>query len=300
MEKSKANRRILRKFNVNGWIALITGASSGIGEETARLLAREGMHVILTARRTEKLHALADEIKANGGSAEVLEADLTCEEEREGVFTDIMKNYKRLDVLVNNAGLGWYGYASDMPWQTASDMLEVNVAATVQLTLLFLPEMQKRGWGHIINVGSIAGKMPNQGVAMYSATKSFLDSFTTAIYRELTGRKVHIGVVRPGPVITEFFDRAQKRSGGLRTPGEGFAVTVDKVAEAIWRMIRRPRKVIYVPGILSLSPLLERWFGWLIDRLGPLLLKRGNRKPKTKIHKELSLAPVQGKKTSRA
>ncbi len=297
MSTSLANRRSRPEADTRGWIALVTGASSGIGEATARLLAGRGMHVILTARREERLRELASRIEAEGGSAEVLAADLTSEEERRSVFSRVMQEHSRLDVLVNNAGLGWYGYTAEMPWATAKEMLQVNVAATVQLTLLFLPEMQKRGWGHIVNVGSISGKLPNQGIAIYSATKSFLDSFTTAIYRELTGRKVRIGVVRPGPVITEFYDRAQKRSSGLRTPGEGFAVSAEKVAEAIWRMIRRPRKVIYVPGILGLSPLLERWFGWLIDRLGPLLLRRGNRRSQTVNFKaEPSLAAVPANK----
>ncbi len=261
-----------------GRIALITGASSGIGAAAARKLAARGFRVVLVARRLERLKQLALEIARDGGKADYLALDLGREKDRSKLFKRVMQNYGRLDLLINNAGLGWYGYAADMPWQTAEEMLQVNVSAVLQLSLLFLPVMRKRGSGHIINIGSIAGKMPNQGVAMYSATKSFLDAFTTSVFRELRGSHVHVSVLRPGPVTTEFFDRAQKRSKGLRTPGEAFATTPEKVAEAIWSLVRRPRRVAYVPGILSLSPWLEILFSWLLDRLGPMLLKRSQKK----------------------
>jgi short-subunit dehydrogenase len=261
----------------NKWIgktALITGASSGIGEATAYKLAAKGMRVLLVARRVERLEQIVAKIKQDGGHAEVIKTDLSRERQRQNLFKKVTTKFGNLDILINNAGLGWYGYTADMPWKTAEQMLQVNIGAMVQLTLLFLPEMQKRNAGHIINISSIAGKMPNQGISMYGATKSFMDSFTTSLFRELKGTHVHVSVVRPGPVTTEFFDRAQKVSNGLRTPGEGSAVPVSKVADAIWRLIRHPHKVSYVPGILSFSPWLEILFGWLIDQLGPLLLKK--------------------------
>jgi len=189
----------------------------------------------------------------------------------------VLYRFGGVDVLVNNAGLGYYGYTASMPWSVAEQLLQVNVAAMVQLTLLFLPEMQKRRQGHIINIGSIAGRMPNQGISMYGATKSFMDAFTTSLFRELKGSGVQVSMVRPGAVITEFYDRAQQVSRGLRTPGEHFAVSAGKVADAIWRLVQHPRKVVYVPAILMVSPWLEILFGWLIDQLGPLLLKK--RKP---------------------
>lgn len=259
--------------------ALITGASSGIGESTAYKLAAKGMRVLLAARRVERLKQVADKIEQAGGQAQAIRVDLSREWQRHRFFTKVIEKYGKVDVLVNNAGLGWYGYTAEMPWKTAGQMIQVNIAAMVQLTLLFLPEMQKNQGGHIINIGSIAGKMPNQGISMYSATKAFMDAFTTSLFRELKGSRVHASIVRPGPVTTEFYDRAQKASGGLRTPGEGFAVTPEKVASAICDLIRRPRKVLYVPGILSLSPWLEILFGQLIDQLGPLLLKKASAKP---------------------
>ncbi len=113
-------------------------------------------------------------------------ADLTQEAERLRVFEEVESRFGTIDVLVNNAGLGWYGYGDEMSWKTAWEMLQVNVEAVVQLSLSFLAPMRQRNAGHIINVGSISGSLPSQGIALYGATKSFLDNFTTALYRELT------------------------------------------------------------------------------------------------------------------
>ena len=262
------------KDNWKDKIALITGASSGIGAATARELARHGMRVVLVARRLARLEELAAEIKAEGGEAHAIAADLSQAEDRERVFTQIVETSGAPDVLVNNAGLGWYGYYADMPWETAQEMLQVNVAAVMHLTRLFLPTMRPLERGHIVNVGSISGGMPNQGIAIYAASKAFLNAFTSSLYRELVGTRLHVSVVRAGPVSSEFYQTAKTRPGGRPVPAERFAVTSESVAHSIWGLLQRPRKVIYVPGILSISSWLEPLFGWFIDRLGPLLLKR--------------------------
>src|SRR5664280_1488149 len=187
---------------INQWkdkLAVITGASSGIGAAVARKLAAEGLRVVLVARRRDRLESLAEEIRAAGGCARILTADLRREADRERLCGQAAN----ADVLVNNAGLGWYGYGDEMSWKTAREMLQVNVEAVVQLSLAFLARMRQGDTGHIINIGSISGSLPSQGVALYGATKSFLDGFTTALHRELTGTHVHISVVRAGPVKTE-------------------------------------------------------------------------------------------------
>lgn len=255
-------------------VAVITGASSGIGAATARRLARQGMQAALVARRLDRLEALADEIRARGGQAHPLPADLTQETERARVFREIEDRFGAVDVLVNNAGLGWYGYGTEMPWKTAWEILQVNVEAVVQLSLSFLPSMRKRDTGHIVNVGSISGSIPSQGVAVYGATKSFLDSFTTALYRELKGSRLHVSVVRAGPVLTEFGEVALSKENGGHVPTEHIGVSADHVAWRIWKLLLRPRRVIYVPDWLRVVPWAELAFGWVIDRLGPLLLKR--------------------------
>lgn len=256
--------------------ALITGASSGIGSAIARVLAQQNIHVVLVARRLQRLNSLAQEIKQAGGSAAIIQADLTQEVERINVYEQVLADSGNLDILINNAGLGWYGYYADMPWDIALEVLQVNITAVAHLTNLFLPEMRARNSGHIINIGSIAGSFPNQGVALYSASKSFLDSFTNVLHRELTGTHVECSVARVGPVATEFYDQAAHRPAGLPIPAERFAITAEEVAHRIWGLIERPRKVIYIPRALVVVPWVELLFGWLVDRLGPLLLKRAS------------------------
>ena len=257
-------------------IAVITGASSGIGAVTARRLAKAGLHVILVARRLPRLLHLKKEIEQEGGRADIISADLSREKDRLQIY-QAAKEIGNADVLVNNAGMGWYGYYTDMPWETARDMIQVNISAATHLTSLFLPEMRARNSGHIINIGSIAGSFPNQGVAVYSATKSFLDSFTTVLYRELRGTKVNISVVRAGAVKTEFCESALKREGGRHVPTENVGVSSEFVADQIWKLLLHPRKVVYVPTMLRIAPFIELAFGWLVDRLGPLLLRRQSR-----------------------
>jgi short-subunit dehydrogenase len=250
-------------------VALITGASSGIGEATARQLAKAGMKVMLVARRMERLRQLKTEIDSVGGKAEIAAADLSSENERERVFEQV----GTADVLVNNAGFGWYGYFSDMPWETAWEMLLVNIGATVHLTSLFLPGMLERKCGHIINIGSISGSIPSQGIAMYSASKAFLDAFTTALHRETRGTKVQVSVVRVGPVRTEFGEAALSKENSGHVPTEKIGVSAEHVALRIWKLLLHPQRGIYVPRWLRVVPWLELSFGWLEDMLGPLLLR---------------------------
>ena len=134
--------------------------------------------------------------------------------------------------------------------------------------------MRRRGRGHIINVGSISGSIPSQGIAVYSATKAFLDAFTTALYRETRDTRVRVSVVRAGPVRTEFGDIALQKENGRNVPTEKVGVSAGHVAKRIWGLLQRPRRVIYVPRWLGVVPWLELSFGWMEDLLGPLLLKR--------------------------
>jgi short-subunit dehydrogenase len=266
----------LSKSRSSSWqnkVAVVTGASSGIGAATARKLAKQGLIVILVARREDRLQQLAAEIIRSGGRAQVITADLSQEAERQRVYAQVEAEYGQADVLINNAGLGWYGYGTEMPWTIASEILQVNVTAAVHFTLLFLKKMRSLGSGHIINIGSISGSLPSQGIAVYGATKSFLDNFTTALYRELAGTKLHISVVRAGPVHTEFSDAAANLEGGFHLPTERVGVSAETIADRVWSLLEHPRRVIYVPAWLRITPYVESSLGWLIDRLGPLLLR---------------------------
>jgi short-subunit dehydrogenase len=259
--------------NGDGRVALITGASSGIGATTALKLAREGFKVLLTARRQDRLEQLVNTIQSRGGVAQFIAADLADETERLKVYNKSKSIFGVVDILINNAGLGWYGFGDEMPWTLAQQMIEVNLSAVTQLTLLFLPDMKKRKQGHIINIGSIAGSLPSQGVALYSATKSFVDTWTTALYRELRGTNVRISVVRAGAVATPFYETALEKPKGMRIPVERLSIKPELVADRIWKLIQRPTRIAYVPRWLAFIPWLELCLGWMIDQLGPAMLR---------------------------
>jgi short-subunit dehydrogenase len=278
----KNNKKTISR-RYSGKTALITGASSGIGAAAATSLAAQGLNVVLVARRQEKLEQLAREISTMGGRAMVIPADLSTPQGVEQLVRDLFQKGISVDVLVNNAGFGWYGYYADMPWETAHEMLQVNISAVIQLTRLLLPGMLERRCGHIINIGSIAGSMPNQGIAIYSASKAFLDAFTTSLHRELRGSGVQVSVVRPGPVKTEFFQTARTLPEGGSIPAERFAVSAERVSEAIVNLLDHPRRVIFVPWFLGISGWFELAFGGLIDRLGPLLLRRRHKPVKNPL-----------------
>ncbi len=254
--------------------AVVTGASSGIGAVIADRLARQGYRVFLVARREDKLLTLAGAIRAAGGKAEVLAADLSTPEGVRVVFERIRENGEGLDVLVNNAGFGWYGYASDMSADTTREMVRVNNEALAELIVRFLPLMRARGAGHIINMSSIVGGFPSPWAALYSATKSFIDSFTTALYRELRGTGVNVSAVRPGPVLTEFYNVVTRRSQGRSIPVGKLSVRPEVVADAVVTLLRRPRRAVYVPRRFSILPWVELGFGWLYDRIAGVLLRR--------------------------
>jgi len=261
-----------------GKVALITGASSGIGAATARRLAAEGLKVILVARRLDRLQALANEIRAAGGQAGVVSADLSTEAARLELFNKVEQQYGCPDVLFNNAGFAYYGFTDLMPWDTARAMLEVNSIAAAHLTRLFLPGMLARRSGHIINTGSVNGVIPSQGTALYSASKAFIHAFTTALYRELVGSGVRVSEIIPGPVATELFDNSEKIENGLRVPAEAGAVSPESAASVVWSLLRWPRRYVYVPWYWHWTSLAEIFFGWAMDLVGPILLKRQQKK----------------------
>jgi uncharacterized protein len=258
-------------------IVLITGASSGIGAKTAELLASKGLTVLLVARRENKLIDVCEKITKSNGNAHYFVADLTNEIERCNLFRTFKNQDLLPDILINNAGFAWYGYFSDMPWELGKDLIAINMEAVAHLTRLFLPSMLAKKHGHIINIGSVAGKLPEQGIALYSASKAFLDAFTSSVYRELRGRKVHISVVRAGPIKTDFFDTARKLDNGGSVPAEKLATSVDSVAQGIWKLINHPKKIIYIPGYMFISPLLEIFLSKIIDLVGPLLLRKSTK-----------------------
>jgi uncharacterized protein len=245
-------------------IAVVTGASSGIGAATALRLARGGLTVALVARRADRLTEVAAKIADNAGTAVAYPADLTEAAARERVITQIAAELGPIGVLVNNAGHGYYGAFAAMPWKDAQTMIELNATAPVHLSGLVLPRMLAAGSGHIVNIGSGGAHVHFPGLAMYTGTKAFLAAYSTAVHRELRRTGVHVSLLRCGDVRTEFFDSMAARSS--RIPREPRKIPAERVAEAVWQVLHRPRRLVCVPRSMRLVSGLEQWLGWLLDR----------------------------------
>lgn len=217
--------------------ALITGASSGIGADMARVLSEKGYDLILVARRKDKLLELKDELKTN---VEIISSDLA------STF-NCMKLYNRvksekIDVLINNAGFGVFGYFEKTKIDKELDMIDTNIKAVHMLTKLFLRDFKKRDEGYILNVASSAAFSPGPLMASYYASKSYVYNLTCAINEELRKEysNVHVSVLCPGPVNTEFNDVA-----GVKFKVKALE-SYDVAKYAIEKMLRN--RLIIVPG----------------------------------------------------
>ena len=223
---------------------LITGASSGIGLELARLFAADKSNLILVARSQDRLAALAEELrKSRGVEVVVLPQDLADPNVPQAIF-DATKGLA-VDVVVNNAGFGAVGAVVDLPLQRQLDMLQVNIVALTHLTRLFLSGMVDRHRGGILNVGSTAGFQPGPGMAVYYATKAYVLSFAEALAEEVAGTGVRVSCLAPGPTATRFgADSGMEKSLFFKLG----AMDAATVARRGYRGFRRG-KVIVVPGL---------------------------------------------------
>lgn len=195
--------------------AIVTGASSGLGADFARELARRGAGLVLVARRRERLEQLAADLKARHGTeSRVCAVDLTDPDFPETLLRKLNYDGWNADILVNNAGFGIYGNFLDTEWAQIEKMLRLDIEALVRMTRVFAPPMVQRGWGRVLQVASIAAFQPSPSYAAYAAAKSFVLSFGEALAHEWHGTGVTSTVLSPGVTETEFFEVAghKKRS----------------------------------------------------------------------------------------
>ena len=238
-------------------ITLITGASAGIGSELARIFAAKGHRVALTARREERLKQLATEIVAAGGVQPiVIPCDLEQPDACDKIEAALASAGVELEYLVNNAGYGVFGRTFKRDRNDQLGMITVNIRVLTDLTLRFTEQLI-RNRGGILNIGSIAGFLPGPGMAVYYASKAYVLSFSEAMRRELAPQGVRVTVVCPGPVLTEFQDRA-----GFK-PGFDSAilnVSPAEVARQGYEGLMGNKRAV-LPGLLiKIVPFLLRFF----------------------------------------
>jgi len=230
--------------------ALVTGASSGIGEAIARELASRGHGVTLVARREERLRELAGELTgAHDVRAEAVPADLREVASREGLARRIRQLGLEVEILVNNAGFGGSGNRAQADRKRLMAMVQVNCEALLDLQARYLPAMVQRGRGAVINVASTAAFQPLPGTATYAATKAFVLSLSEAVHEELKGTGVTLMAVCPGPVKTEFTQAAGIDQADDQVP-EIFWTSAEAVAKAAVDAAEKGKRAI-VPGLLN-------------------------------------------------
>jgi short-subunit dehydrogenase len=227
-------------------IALITGASSGIGEATARQLAREGFTVVLAARRAELLHKLANEITATNATAYAIPTDMTQPAQIEALAQQALQRCGQVDVLVNNAGVGQQAKAYEASDEVIEYIMRTNFTAAVQLARALVPHMLARNSGHVINVASVSGYVTVAGSSIYAASKHALRAWNDGLRRDLRGTNVRASLVSPGFIRTPMTE-------GIRAPMPG----PEAIANAISRLINKPKREVIVPGIYRLGVWLE-------------------------------------------
>ena len=194
-------------MNLNGKVAIITGASSGIGEATAKKLAGEGAKVVLAARRTDRLEELKSEIAKAGGSALVVETDVTKRDAVKNLVKQAKDTYGPVDILVNNAGLMPLSYMKNLHVDEWLTMVDVNINGVLLCLAETLPDMTERKQGHIINISSVAGREVMNGSAVYSATKFAVRALSDGLRQELAPKhNIRVTCIEPGAVETELTD----------------------------------------------------------------------------------------------
>ena len=232
---------------LDGRIAAITGASSGIGEATALTLAAEGAAVSLAARRSERIEALAERIESDGGRALAIETDVTDEAQANAFIARSNEELGGLDILVNNAGVMLLGPVAGAPTEEWRRMLDVNLLGLLYCTHAALPIMGAAGSGDVINVSSVAGRSANAGSAVYNLTKFGVGAFSEALRQECSHANVRVTAIEPGfvdtelqghntnPLVVERIDQIQESIGKILEP--------DDIARAIRYAVTQPAHV---------------------------------------------------------
>ncbi|MBO8170398.1 MAG: SDR family oxidoreductase [Bacillaceae bacterium] len=253
-------------------IVVITGASSGIGRETAKLVAASGGIPVLTARSQDRLNELAVEIKANQYEQQtiveppVYRMDVSRTDEVNTVMSKIADRFGRIDVLVNNAGFGVFSYIDNQPIEEYEEMMNVNYLGTVRCVKAVLPYMRRQNDGHIINVASVAGKLGTAKATAYAASKHAVIGFSESLRQELADTQITVSTLCPGPINTPFFDRADP-SGDYKSRVQSLMLAPEEVAwEIIDMMIKKPADRT-IPGLANFGVKLYHLFPRTFSRL---------------------------------
>src|SRR5262245_35926485 len=221
---------------LDGQIVMITGASAGIGEETARRLAREGATVVITARRPDRLETLKREIESAGGRALAVAGDINTAADRERWVQETLRAFGRIDALVNNAGYGQRGPIEMVPLDAIRQNFETNFFSLIALTQLVIPVMREQKRGRIVNISSVAGRIARPLSSVYDATKHAVEAISDGLRGELAQFGIKVVVIEPGFITTEFLGVANEGAKPIIEHAGPYKESFDKVAGVIHRL----------------------------------------------------------------
>ncbi|WP_096188520.1 SDR family NAD(P)-dependent oxidoreductase [Evansella halocellulosilytica] len=243
----------------------ITGASSGIGEEIAKEVARRGGMPIMMARSYGKLLQIATEIKDETGiSAFVYEVDISSKDNIKNTFKNIQNSVGDVTVLINNAGFGLFNQVQDASIEDVEAMFQVNVFGAISCTKAVLPSMANKYQGHIIFIASQAGKLATPKSSGYSASKHAILGFANSLRMEVSEQNVQVSVVNPGPVRTKFFDVADK-SGEYQKNVERYMLSPKKIAVKTVNLIEKPKRELNLPLWMNAAAKMYQLFPQLVE-----------------------------------
>jgi short-subunit dehydrogenase len=241
-------------FSVENWtekVVLITGASDGIGASCANLFRHRGARLALTGLRSEGF------LDRDSDSCLIVEGDITSGKTRTAIVERTIDRFGHIDVLINNAGVGQYGYPTEVDVEISKRMFDINVFSALALTQLVVPHMRARQCGAIVNIGSVGGKVSLPWAVMYCATKWALHCIDDSLHRELRGSGIRVMKVCPGIVDTKFRDHVLAGSAPRRVEDIRRVVSPDQVACAIVRGLERGKRTVFVPKIGLIFTSLE-------------------------------------------
>jgi NAD(P)-dependent dehydrogenase (short-subunit alcohol dehydrogenase family) len=251
---------------LSGRVAAITGASSGIGLACAKALAREGVAVVIGARRRDRLDAAVREIEAAGGRAAPLEMDVTTDADNVRLVAEAQERFGRLDIMMCNAGFGYYGTLEETPPDVMRRMMDVNYLGTFLGARAAVPLFRAQRSGHLIFVSSIVGRRGIPFMGGYSATKAAQAALAESLRSEFAGTPIHVSCVYPISTRTEFHD-AMARDYGHSVSGLGPKQSVDDVARAVIACLHHPRPEVYPHGPSRALAVLNTVAPALTDRI---------------------------------
>ena len=226
-------------------VVVITGASSGLGEATARLLASEGATVVLGARRVERLKTLAEELNAKGGKAFAVATDVTDRQQVKQLVDIAVEKFGRIDVIINNAGLMQQSPLDKLKVDEWDNMIDINIKGVLYGIAAALPQMERQKFGHIINVSSVAGHKVTPAGVVYCATKHAVRAITEGLRTEVKPYNMRTTIISPGAVATELPNHItdKESAAGIQQFYEGYAIPADSFARAVAFAITQPEDV---------------------------------------------------------